>query len=153
MFSKSLSKSSAIAIFIKDWRENSYKFLNKNQLCKLSCLNQLDKIKLSIKNGLSNIFGWSIFIMIFLICQDWANTSNNHAGIKYLCNTIQRGKPSLFKSYTLPYFLDETQMSSNRVIRKFQVLLAKYRHKNYVHSFTKKFLRVVDTKDSCSWCT
>lgn len=85
--------------------------------------------------------------MIYLICQDWANTSNNHAGIKYLCNAIQTRKPSLFKTFTIPYFLDETKLSSNRIIRKIQVLLAKCRHKKYVQSFTGIFLHNVNTKD------
>lgn len=85
--------------------------------------------------------------MIYLICQDWANTSNNHAGIKYLCNTIQEKNPILFRTFTLPYFLDETKMSSNKVIRKLQVILAKFHHKNYVRMFNNNFLHMVDAKD------
>lgn len=27
--------------------------------------------------------------MNYLICQDWTNTSNNHAGIKYLCLQLE----------------------------------------------------------------
>ena len=37
--------------------------------------------------------------MIYLICQDWSNTSNNHAGIKYLCNQIQEMYPESYKTF------------------------------------------------------
>lgn len=28
--------------------------------------------------------------MIYLVCQDWSNTTNNHAGIKYLCKELEK---------------------------------------------------------------
>lgn len=40
--------------------------------------------------------------MIYLISQDWINTSNNHAGIKYLCNRLSTCFPSQYKSLVVP---------------------------------------------------
>lgn len=31
--------------------------------------------------------------MIYLVCQDWTNTTNNHAGIKYLCKELEKRHP------------------------------------------------------------
>ena len=39
--------------------------------------------------------------MIYLICQEWTNTSKNHAGIKYLCNELEKRYPDIYKSICL----------------------------------------------------
>ncbi len=41
--------------------------------------------------------------MIYLICQDWRNTTNNHAGMKYLCKELERRFPTKFMAYIIPY--------------------------------------------------
>ena len=42
--------------------------------------------------------------MIYLIVQDWSNTTNNHAGIKYLCNRLQQKHPDEFEVILIPDF-------------------------------------------------
>lgn len=43
--------------------------------------------------------------MKYLICQDWSNTSNNHAGIKHLCKHIEKND-STYKTMVIPYGLN-----------------------------------------------
>lgn len=42
--------------------------------------------------------------MKYLICQDWQNTSNNHAGMKYLAMNLQKLYPNEIKVFVLPYY-------------------------------------------------
>lgn len=32
---------------------------------------------------------------IYLVCQTWSNTKNNHAGILYLCNQLAAINPDI----------------------------------------------------------
>ena len=61
--------------------------------------------------------------MNYLICQDWTNTSNNHAGIKYLCNQLQTMYPSSYTSITIPDFTYTNSKMNVRMlpINKFDV--------------------------------
>ena len=85
--------------------------------------------------------------MIYLVCQDWANTTNNHAGIKFLCETLEKNNPSLFRTYTIPYFLDEANMSTNRFVGKMQIMSAKYRHNCYIKKIASVLSSTITTKD------
>ena len=38
--------------------------------------------------------------MIYVICYDWASTSGNHTGMRYLYEYIQKSNPELYKMYT-----------------------------------------------------
>jgi hypothetical protein len=60
--------------------------------------------------------------MIYLICQDWSNTSNNHAGIKYLCNQIQEMYPESYKTFVIPAFWNDRSKSPIRIIASLQYL-------------------------------
>lgn len=66
--------------------------------------------------------------MIYLICKDWYNTSNNHAGIKYLCNKLQELYPEHYRSFVIPSFIDGKILSTNRLIAKLQYKYASYQH-------------------------
>lgn len=55
--------------------------------------------------------------MIYLICQNWSNTSNNHAGIKYLCLRLEKRYPDTYKTFVIPDFY--SGISKNRVVRKY----------------------------------
>ena len=46
--------------------------------------------------------------MDYLICQEWANTSGNHAGIKYLCCELARKYPNIYKVYIHPDYLGDS---------------------------------------------
>lgn len=54
--------------------------------------------------------------MNYLICQDWYNTSGNHAGIKHMCNLLTSKYPNEYKSV---YFKD---------------LLLKNKYKRFIYS-------------------
>ena len=40
--------------------------------------------------------------MVFLICQDYINTTNNHAGIKYLCKWLESNYSLQYKAVIIP---------------------------------------------------
>ena len=61
--------------------------------------------------------------MIYLIVQDWSNTTNNHAGIKYLCNRLQQKHPDEFEVILIPDFYQG--FSSNLLLRKINMFLAR----------------------------
>lgn len=42
--------------------------------------------------------------MDYLICQDWGSTSGNHAGMKYLCEELQKRYPDVYCTYCRPYY-------------------------------------------------
>lgn len=75
--------------------------------------------------------------MNYLICQDWINTSNNHAGIKYLCNQLQNLHPTLFTSITIPDFANIN--SKHHIVRSIKFRFAQLQHrlyrKNYINSY------------------
>ena len=69
--------------------------------------------------------------MIYLINQNWNNTSGNHAGIKYLCESLCRLHPDDFVSITVPDLLGDNVKSKFRVIKKIQSILWQYKLKIY----------------------
>ena len=67
--------------------------------------------------------------MNYLICQDWTNTSNNHAGIKYLCNQLQIRYPSSYISITIPDFAYTN--SKCRIVTSIIFRIGQLRHRLY----------------------
>lgn len=66
--------------------------------------------------------------MNYLICQDWTNTSNNHAGIKYLCLQLEKKYPKEYKVYIVT---DYYKKFSKKILqRKIHILKAKFKFKN-----------------------
>lgn len=100
-----------------------------------------------IPNTIDSLIQFSNKNMIYLICQDWSNTSNNHAGIKYLCNTLGKKYPNKFKSIVIPAFWDDTKSSKNRIVQKLQKIIVRYRHRLYVNGIVKKDLHSLSTDD------
>lgn len=78
--------------------------------------------------------------MIYLICQDWSNTSNNHAGMKYLCNRLQDLHPELYRSFVIPSYVDERIFSKNCIIRKLQMAYARYQTKSFCRRLVKDLM-------------
>ncbi len=85
--------------------------------------------------------------MIYLICQDWANTSNNHAGIKYLCNQLQKQYPQDYSSIVIPAFFNDFQLKKNPIVAKIQFLVARHRHKIYVRKLFKQLSPKINKQD------
>ena len=40
--------------------------------------------------------------MIYLISQVWANTDGNHAGMKHMCDLLNKTYPNRYRSFSLP---------------------------------------------------
>lgn len=69
--------------------------------------------------------------MIYLICQDWSNTSSNHAGMKYLCNTLVEKYPETYYSICIPFFMPQKSFR-NRFLNRIQLIYARYKHKKFL---------------------
>lgn len=88
--------------------------------------------------------------MIYLICQDWYNTSNNHAGIKYLCKQLESLYPDNFKAVVFPDYnslLKNDKLSNIRLYNSIIFRYSKLRHKLYqkkVFSFLKEKITQTD---------
>lgn len=67
--------------------------------------------------------------MNYLICQEWENTGENHAGIKYLCNQLQGVFPLQFTSVVIPDFT--YTKSKCRIVVNLKFRLAQIRHWRY----------------------
>lgn len=85
--------------------------------------------------------------MIYLVCQDWSNTSNNHAGIKYLCNTLEQKYPDKFRSIVIPAFWNDKKSSKYRIIQKLQKCFVRYKHLIYVKGVVNRNLCALSADD------
>lgn len=84
---------------------------------------------------------------IFLICQDWSNTSNNHAGIKYLCNKLQEEYPEEIRTFVFPALFDNQILSNNKVIARLQTKYIKYQLSKYSRIVERDLLSLMETGD------
>lgn len=82
--------------------------------------------------------------MIYLINLDWPNTSNNHAGIKYLCNKLTELYPNDFRSVTICNF---NKSVSNRFLQKICNLVANVKFYYTLYKLTYKMSKVVRKSD------
>lgn len=83
--------------------------------------------------------------MIYLICQEWTNTSKNHAGIKYLCNELEKRYPDIYKSICFPDTIKS--VSGNFFVRKMKILYGLWLHKKHerqVFNYIKANIKVGD---------
>lgn len=85
--------------------------------------------------------------MIYLICQDWQNTSNNHAGIKYFCNKISELYPETYTSIVFPDYYSNYGRKHFKIIRKYYYILSKIRHRYYLRTIQKGLLRRINFGD------
>lgn len=77
--------------------------------------------------------------MIHLICQDWLNTSGNHAGIKYLCEKLQSLYPDVYKVYCAPSFLPPiNERHKGKLGGLYDYYGAKFKHFVYKKKLFKK---------------
>ena len=66
--------------------------------------------------------------MVYLISQDWINTSNNHAGIKYLCNQLADRYPLCYKSIYFPDY-SEGKIRGCKLRNVANVIVQRLQHK------------------------
>lgn len=84
--------------------------------------------------------------MIYLLSQDWSNTSNNHAGMKYLCNQLQEKYPNDYKSIVIPDFVGANP-PRNRIFRKWVYLKAKLNHAILLSCIYRKLVKTIKQGD------
>lgn len=77
--------------------------------------------------------------MTYLICQDWCNTTHNHAGIKYFCNKISELYPEKYSCIVFPDYNNVTGINHSRIFRKILYLRGKIKH----HICSRKILKVL----------
>ena len=85
--------------------------------------------------------------MIYLISQDWINTTNNHTGIKYLANELEKQYPNKYVSIFIPDLMSETVTSSNRIIRKVQQKYYNIIFHQYINKLIKNLLPRLTSSD------
>ena len=61
--------------------------------------------------------------MRYLICQEWTNTSNNHAGMKHMCNLLKAHYPDEYEVIVFPDLYKN--LSSISLIKRIQIRLIK----------------------------
>lgn len=83
--------------------------------------------------------------MIYLICQNWSNTSNNHAGIKYLCLQLEKRYPDTYKTFVIPDFY--SGISKNRVVRKILSYKVKWKLRCELNSIYKQLSLILKEGD------
>ena len=83
--------------------------------------------------------------MIYLVCQEWKNTKDNHAGIKHLCNELQRRYPDNYKSIVIPEY--DNGKCRNKILKKFWKLYALIRHRLYIRKVMQNFKKILKPGD------
>ena len=84
--------------------------------------------------------------MNYLICKDWSNTTNNHAGIKYLCSYLQNQYKGEFKVVVEPAKLKKP--SKGFFKRKLDFLLEWYKSCKHYKNTSRELLDVLKDGDS-----
>lgn len=84
--------------------------------------------------------------MKYLICQEWINTSNNHAGIKYLCDELEKCYPSEYKSICIPDFFKN--FTGNIIYKKIIWFLSLLKYKKRIKKIIRYMLYNLKEDDS-----
>ena len=83
--------------------------------------------------------------MIYLICQDWLNTSNNHAGMKYLCLQLQKRYPESYKCLIIDDYYQG--FPSNPVKRKIHSYVSMFKYNKRMRGVFKQLSALVQDGD------
>ncbi len=86
--------------------------------------------------------------MIYLLCRDYQNTANNHAGIKFLCQSLEKLDGSTFRSFVIPYFISGLTASKNKFIRRIEYRFACYRFGLATKRIVKQLLSIINESDT-----
>lgn len=86
--------------------------------------------------------------MKYLICQDWPNTTNNHAGIKYLCNYLEITYPKEFSAIISPDYKLGKRHSSSKIKHKICVSYLKFRYVFHMLKITISLIKKIKEGDS-----
>lgn len=86
--------------------------------------------------------------MKYIICQDWSNTTNNHAGMKYLANQLKILYPDEFEVFVIPDFYKKVFQSKNAFIRRLLFHYAKIEYAFYIKKLTRILITKLKDRDS-----
>lgn len=84
--------------------------------------------------------------MKYLICQEWINTSKNHAGIKYLCEELERRYPSQYVSICIPDFFKN--YSGAFILKKIVWYLSLIKYRKAIKKISKSLQHKLKEGDS-----
>lgn len=87
--------------------------------------------------------------MNYFICQDWENTSKNHAGIKYLCKQIELNHSDECKCYVIPDYISKltTLRKKSKFVNKICFYIAQYQFKFHIRSIIKQLIVLLKDDD------
>lgn len=83
--------------------------------------------------------------MKYLIVQDWFNTTNNHAGMKYLCCELATRYPHEYITYIIPDYYKK--LPQNFLLKKIHIFKAKYNFKQRLKNIFLKISKEVQSGD------
>ena len=84
--------------------------------------------------------------MKYLICQEWTNTSKNHAGIKYLCEELERRYPYEYVSICIPDFFKN--YSGSFILKKIVWFLSLIKYRKAIKKISKSLQNKLKEGDS-----
>lgn len=85
--------------------------------------------------------------MNYLICQDWTNTSNNHAGMKYLCLQLEKTYKEECKAIIIPDYIGSQIAKHSKLTRKFYILLARKKFNNFINKIINELNKLLVAGD------
>ena len=83
--------------------------------------------------------------MIYLISQEWSNTSNNHAGMKYLCDSLQNINIQEIKSISVPVLY--VNHYDNKILNKLYSIYVGFKYKMILKDIFKTLKKEVSSGD------
>lgn len=86
--------------------------------------------------------------MIYLICQDWLNTTGNHAGMAYLCGELQRNWPDQYTTVCTPHLYANMCTCSNPLINKIQQQICGMKMKRLMHRTADSLIKRLEPGDT-----
>lgn len=84
--------------------------------------------------------------MKYIICQDWANTSGNHAGMLYLGNKLQEMYPKEIKTFCIEDYR-YYHRSSNNIINFLRMRKAHYLYQNRKKAIQNEMIKYLKSGD------
>lgn len=86
--------------------------------------------------------------MKYIICQDWSNTANNHAGMKYLANQLKALYPDEFEVFVIPDFYKKIFRTKNAFLSRFLFRYSKVEYLFYLKKLTHIIMAKLKAGDS-----
>ena len=83
--------------------------------------------------------------MNYLICQDWSNTSSNHAGMKYLCSYLEKKYPNDIR--TIVINKNKHKPLNNKILNRIAIFLRQREHNTNIKKIRTKLFHRLNSND------